>query len=187
MFTEDMFELAPFAKVFETGPEDPRENKYCFYCMLCRRNISMRTRRLYELKRHFQRDCRFPAIQPVRENYCPGKVRGHDGKVLYGSRFKAEREYYMELDMPDWDFKRPFYFDVLEGKPFTFTIDETCVRIQINLLMTFSKSVGHFWALEDYWTQMGIAPGHSACIAVFNWSPPHISVSNFWTLFETLI
>ena len=46
VFTEEMLELAPFAKVFEIGPDDPLENKYCFYCMLCRRNISMRTRGL---------------------------------------------------------------------------------------------------------------------------------------------
>ena len=46
VFTEEMLELAPFAKVFATGAEDPLENKYCFYCMLCRRNISMRTRDL---------------------------------------------------------------------------------------------------------------------------------------------
>ena len=54
VLTEEMLELAPFAKVFATGPENPLENKYCFYCMLCKRNISMRTRGLYELKRHFQ-------------------------------------------------------------------------------------------------------------------------------------
>ena len=59
VFTEEMLELALFAKLFATGPGDPLENKYCFYCMLCRRNISMRTRGLYELKRHFQRDCHF--------------------------------------------------------------------------------------------------------------------------------
>ena len=63
MFTEEMLELASFAKVFTTGPEDLLENKYCFYCMLCRRNISMRKRGLYELKRHFQRDCHFRADQ----------------------------------------------------------------------------------------------------------------------------
>ena len=179
VFTEEMFELAPFAKVFATGPEDPLENKYCFYCILCRRNISMRTRGLYELKRHFQRDCHFRADQRFREKPCPGKVRGSDGRVLYGSRFEAKREFYMELDVPYLDFKRPFYYDVLEGKPFTFTSEESRVRIQFNLLMTFLKSGGQLWALEDYWTQVGIATGHSAAIADFNWIPAHISVSNF--------
>ena len=134
---------------------------------------------MYELKRQFQRDCHFRADQRFREKHCPGKVRGRDGRVLYGSRLEAEREVYMELDVPDLDFKRPFYYNVLEGKPFTFTTEESRVRIQINLLMTFLKSGGQLWALEDYWTQVGIATGHSTAIADFNWSLAHISVSNF--------
>ena len=72
-FTEEMLELALFAKVFATGLEDPLENKYCFYCTLCRRNNSMRTRALYELKRHFQRDCHFREDQRFREKHCPRK------------------------------------------------------------------------------------------------------------------
>ena len=179
VFTEEMLELAPFARVFAFGPEDPLENKYCFYCMLCRRNISMRTRGLYELKRHFQRDCHYRADQRFREKHCPGKVRGRDGRVLYGSKLEAEREVYMELDVPDLDFKRPFYYDVSVGKPFTFTTEDPRVRIQIKLLMTFLKSGGQLWDLEDYWIQVGIATGHSAAITDFNWSPAHISFSNF--------
>ena len=70
VFTEEMLELTPFAKVFATGPEDPLENKYCFYCMLFRRNISMRTRGLYELRHHFLRDCHFRADQQIREKHC---------------------------------------------------------------------------------------------------------------------
>ena len=184
VFTKEMLELAPFPKVFATGPDDPLENKYCFYCMLCRRNISMRTRGLYELKRHFQRACHFRADQRFREKHCPGKVRGRDGRVLYGSTLEAEREFYMELDVPDLDFKRPFHFEVLEGKPFIFTTEESRVRIQINLLMTFLKSGGQLWALEDYWTQMGMATGHSAAVADFNWSPARIFVNIFWTFFK---
>ena len=68
---------------------------------------------------------------------------------------------------------------MLEGKPFTFTTEESGVRFQINLLMTFLRSGGQFCALEDYWTQVGIATGHSASIADFNWIPAHISVSKF--------
>ena len=79
--TEEMLELAPFAKVFATGPDDPFNNRY-FYCMLCKRNISMRTRGLYDLKRPFQRDCQFRAEQRLRKKICPGKVRGRDGRVL---------------------------------------------------------------------------------------------------------
>ena len=31
VFTEEMIELAPFAKVFATGPDDPLNNRYCFF------------------------------------------------------------------------------------------------------------------------------------------------------------
>ena len=89
VFTEEMWELAPFAKVFSTGPEDPLETEYCFYCMLCRRIISMRTRRLYEPKRHFQRDCHLQADQRFKEKHCLGKVCGRDGRILYGSKLEA--------------------------------------------------------------------------------------------------
>ena len=46
--------------------------------------------------------------------------------------------------------------------------------------MMFSKNEGQLWALEDSWTQVGIATGHSAAVADFNWSPAHVSVGNFW-------
>ena len=93
----------------------------------------------------------------------------------------------MDLDVPDLDFKRPFYYDVLEGKPFAFTTEESRVRIQINLLITFLKSGGQLWALEDYWTQVGIATGHSAAVADFNWSPAHVSVSDFDFLWDSIV
>ena len=84
VFTEEMLGLAPFAKVFATGPENPLKNRHCFYCMLCRRNVSMRSRGLYELKRHFQREHHLRADQRFRARYHPSKVRGSDGRTLYG-------------------------------------------------------------------------------------------------------
>ena len=35
VFAEEILEFALFAEVFATGPNDPLENKYCFYCILC--------------------------------------------------------------------------------------------------------------------------------------------------------
>ena len=139
----------------------------------------MWTRGSYELKRHFQMDSRFWADQRIREKYCPGKFRGRDGRVLYGSRLESERECYMELDVPDLDVKRLFYYHDLEAKPFTVTTEESRVRMQISLVMTFMKSGGQFRTLEDYWTQMIIATGHSAAIAEFNGSLAHVLFINF--------
>ena len=91
LFTEEMLALAPFAKVFATGPEEPLKNRHCFFCMLCKKNISMKSRGLYELKRHYQRDCHLRIDQRFRERYCPGKVRGKDARVLYGVKLEEER------------------------------------------------------------------------------------------------
>ena len=176
VYTEEMLALAPFAKVSATGPEDPLRNRHCFFCMLCKKNVSMKSRGLYELKRHYQHDCHLRIDQRFRGRYCPGKVRGRDARVLYGVKLEKEREQYMELDMPDLCYKRPFYYDVIEGKPFTFTTESTRIRIQIELLLIFLKSGGQLWALDDYWTQVGVLTGHSAATADFIWSPSHISV-----------
>ena len=46
VFTEGMLEIAPFAKIFATGPESPLKNRHCFHCMICRRNVSMKSRGL---------------------------------------------------------------------------------------------------------------------------------------------
>ena len=79
-----------------------------------------------------------------------------DKRLWYRSKLENERELYMKLQVPDLDNKRPYY-DVLEGKPFTFTTEESRVRIQINLLMNSLKSgdsfelwrsPGHKWALR---------------------------------------
>ena len=179
MFTKEMLELTLFAKVFATGPQGPPDNRYCFNCMLCRGNISMRTRGLYELKSLFRRDCHFRADQRFREKYCPGKIRGGNGRVLYGLRLEAERGFYMDSDMPDLDLKRHSFYEVLEGKRFTFKTEESRVRLQNNFLVTFLKSGGQLRALEDYWTQLSIATGHSVSIADVIWSPAHISVCIF--------
>ena len=53
VFTEEMLALAPFPKFFATGPEDPLKNRHCFFCMLCKKNFSMKSGGLYELKRHY--------------------------------------------------------------------------------------------------------------------------------------
>ena len=66
VFTEEMLEIAPFANIFATGPENPLKNRHCFYCMICRRNVSMKSRGLYELKRHFQREHHLRADQRFR-------------------------------------------------------------------------------------------------------------------------
>ena len=171
VFTEEMLEI------FATGPENPLKNRHCFYCMICWRNVSMKSRGLYELKRHFQREQYLRADQRFRARYHPSKVRESDGRTLYGSKLEAEKELFMQLDVPEIDHKRPFYYDVVEGKPFTFTSANSRTLIQIELLLISLRGGGQLWTLEDYWTQVGVLTGHSASTDDFNWSSSYISVS----------
>ena len=150
VFTEEMLEVAPFAKIFATGPENPLKNRHCVYCMLCRRNVSMKSRGLYELRRHFQREHHLRADQRFRARYHPSKVRGSDGRTLYGSKLEAEKELFMHLDVPELDHKRPIYYDVVEGKPFSFTSANSRTLIQIELLLSFLRGGGQLWTLEEY-------------------------------------
>ena len=91
VFTEEMLEIATFAKIFATGTENPLKNRHYFFCMICRRNVSMKSRGLHELKRHFQREHHLRADQRFRARYYPSKVRGSDGRTAYGSKLEAEK------------------------------------------------------------------------------------------------
>ena len=177
VFTEEMQEDAPFAKFFATGPENPLKNRHCFYCMICRRNVSMKCRGLYELKRNFQWEHHLRADQRFGARYHPSKLRGSDGRTLYGSELEAEKELFMHLDVPELDHKRPYYYDVAEGKPFIFTLTSARTLIEIELLLIFLSGGGQLWTLEEYWTQVGVLTGHFASTADFNWSSSYVSVS----------
>ena len=177
VFTEEMLEIIFFAKVLATGPKNPLKNRHCFFCKICRRNVSLKSGGLYELKREFQREDHFRADQRFRARYHPSKVRGSDGRTLYGSKLEAEKEFFMSLGAPELDHKRPFYQDVIEGKLFTFTTVSSRTLMQMELLLIFLRGRGQLWTLEEYWTQVGVLTGHSASTADFNWSASHLSVS----------
>ena len=89
VFTEEMLEIAPFAKSFATGPENPLKNRHCFYCMICRRNVSMKSRGLYDLKRHFQREHHLRADQRFR--IILQKYVGQMGVLCMGLSWKLRR------------------------------------------------------------------------------------------------
>ena len=52
IFEEEILELAPFAMVFATGPEDRLKSRY-FYCMIWKK-MSRNSSGIYELKKHLQ-------------------------------------------------------------------------------------------------------------------------------------
>ena len=83
--------------------------------------------------------------------------------------------------------EKAFDYDVLQLKPFSFTLEESRIQIQLKILMIFLKNGGLFLALEDYWTNVGVATGHLASVVDFNRSPAHFSVGNFCICCETFL
>ena len=83
----------------------------------------------------------------------------------------------MHLELPEMDQKRPFYYDVTEGKPFIFTSANSRTTIQIELLLVFLRGGGRSWTLEENWTQVGEWMGHCLSTADFDCSASYISVS----------
>ena len=83
----------------------------------------------------------------------------------------------MHLEVPELDHKRPFFYDIVEGKPFTFTTASLRTLIQVELLLIFLRGGGQLWTLVEYWTQVGVLKGHSASTVDFKWSLSYISLS----------
>ena len=96
--------------------------------------------------------------------------------MLYGEKREKEKEICIDYEVLEFESKRPFYYDVVEDKPFTFTTKKDRVGFQIQLLMTNLTSGGELWDLEDYWTQVGLLTGHSATVADFSGIPERMSV-----------
>ena len=55
----------------------------------------------------------------------------------------------MHVQVPELDHKRPFYYDVIEGKPFTFTSASSQTLIQVEFLLSFLRGGSHLWTLEE--------------------------------------
>ena len=134
----------------------------------------MRSHRIYEIKRRFESACHLCQNQRFLELYFLDAGRGKDARVLYGARLDDERRTYMDFEIPTVDHKRPFYHNVVEGKPFMFTREEVRVKIQLQLLSTFLGGDGQPWALGDLWTQMGDLSGNSASTSDFKQSHEHL-------------
>ena len=54
VFTVEMLQRLPWAKVLATGPEGPLHIRHQLFSMICQYNVSMLARGNYENKRHYQ-------------------------------------------------------------------------------------------------------------------------------------
>ena len=57
---------------------------------------------------------------------------------------EAETELLMHLEVPEFDHKRPFYYNVTAGKDFTLTSESSRILMQFEMLLIFRKEDANF-------------------------------------------
>ena len=97
-----------WTETFVCGPKDPLKNKYMFYCQLCKRNLSCKSKGAKEILRHHKSEKHLRVDQRWRYEhlklYDPirGKtryeVRDKYGRIL--EPFELERELPFFIDTP---------------------------------------------------------------------------------------
>ena len=124
-----------------------------------------------EIKRHFQREQHLLLDHKNPARVFTVDVRGRDARVLYRRKREKEKSVFIDYEVPEIGSENPFTYDVADGEPFTFTTENSRVVIQLQLLMTFEKSSGKTWGLEDYWTQASVLTGNSAAVVTLVGAP----------------
>ena len=94
----------------------------------------------------------------LTESLFPEAVKTNDARVVYGTRLIAERHFRMKCIIRKMDQTRPFNYDVFEGKPFIFTIEEECVQIHMHFQL-HSKNEEAKYAFERFMDSRGSLDG----------------------------
>ena len=187
---ESAFEKYEWARVFVTGPMDPAHNKYRFYCQICKYNVSMLSRGLGEIRRHFKRERHFrkdqrwryehlttvhPITKAVRHH-----VLGRDAKELTETELLRELPFFENEELVDIGPKMPFYDDFMLGITRSQSTPELRASHQLSVFASFITRCGDLSFLRTFWTNVGTILNHQTTFQEFDWSTTATYVSIFY-------
>ena len=175
IFTGATLVKTPFTALFAVCPIYPFKNKHCFDTMLCQKKVKMATQGKSDLRRNFEQDHHLRPDHRYGEKVSIAQSFVKIPRVLYDEKLEESRKKYLKFDVPELDHQRPYYYDVVEGKPIAFTSESVKTRIQIHLFITSLRSGAEIWSLEENWTQVGMLTGNFASTSDFSRSPEPIS------------
>ena len=188
IFKESYFHKMDWARPFVSGPMDPLDNPYCFYCQICKRNVSIYGKGALEVKRHyssrdhFRRDQKWRYVNLRQEDPLSGVVthfvRDRAGKLLSKMDLKLELPLFEQVELVDIGDKLPFYDDV-KGAGDAKATSRSRASTQISLLGDYLKTGGNIEELRRIWLNVGSFTHHQSMFADFDWSCDRISVSIF--------
>ena len=176
-----------WAKVFATGPRDPDDNKYSFYCRFCDKNVSMYGKGRGELVRHYQRKSHFRIDQRWRYehlfkvNPITGViryyVRGWDGRLLDFDELQKELPYFEDEELVEIGPCYPYYADYVKGIQISGNSPADSISVQLQVFCNFLLGSGDLSFLSRFWTEVGTITNHQSNFAEIDWSQKHILVS----------
>ena len=179
VLTTDMFHQYPFIRLFATGPRNMDHNRHKFYCRLCKRNFSLKTKGIGEVKKHFRSRKHFTADQQYRlQNFLP--VYGKDCKEITGSsleHLRASSSSSASLNPPSLDAKRPLVGQFVIPTEDLDPDSPEVLRCQLTLYKDFISRGAPVDLLPTLWGSLATVSHHPTMTSNFNWDSARVFVS----------
>ena len=179
--TTSMFKEYPLIKAYATGPKNPDRNPHKWFCRICHKNYSLKTRggggivKHFRSTRHFRRDQRYRDSQKM-------PVYDRTGTVVTGDALENERLGFMAIkNVPNLDPKR-----LLVGQRRIPISGEdvgtnSILKSQISLFSEFFSHNAPLTLLPGMWGRFGLATEHSSLVSNYSWDDPQIFVSSYFS------
>ena len=184
---EESFDGLEWTRVFASGPLDPEDHMYSFYCLLCKKNVSMYGKGRSELVRHYQRKShlridqrwryehlrRYDLVSGVPKHY----VRGFDGKLLDHVELQRELPLFENAQLVEIGARLPYYGDYIQGLQHSGVTFEDRASIQLSIFCKFLPCCSNLTFLSHFWSEVGSITNHQSLFIDFDWSTDRFSVS----------
>ena len=181
------FKGIQWTRTFVSGPLDPVHNKFKFYCMLCKTNVSIYSKGAREILRHYRTEghlrkdqkWRYVHLQETDEitGNVTHQVRGKDGWVLTPVELEKEKPLFMDVPLIEAGDRFPFFEDYMASIGGITNPDDLRTSTLISLCGTFIPKDGNFSLLQSLWTKVGQFTNHQALFSSFDWGSATLTVS----------
>ena len=183
------FKGIQWTRTFVSGPVDPIHNKFKFYCMLCKTNVSIYSKGAREILRHYKKEghlrkdqkWRYVHLQEVDSitGIATHQVRGKDGYVLTPLELEREKPHFIDVPLIDAGDRYPFYDDYMASIGGITNPSDLRTSTLISLIGTFVPQDGNLSLLQNLWTKVGVFTNHQALFSSFDWGSATLTVSSF--------
>ena len=180
------FKGIQWTRTFVTGTLDPIHNKYKFYCMLGKTNVSIYSKgareilRHYRTEGHFRRDQKWRFVHLQETDSTTGvvthQVRGKDAYVLTPLELEREKPHFVDVPLVDAGDHFPFYEEYLASLGGITNPDDLRLTTLISLIGSFVPHDGNLALLQSLWTRVGSFTNHQALFSSFDWSSASLTV-----------